>query len=64
MIRNADDTLFILDGSATSFFNALETIELFSKISGLQVNSAKTKIVWFGSKYSLLKFSIILLDEN
>lgn len=45
MIGNADDTLFILDGSATSFFNALETIELFSKISGLQVNSAKTKIV-------------------
>lgn len=46
----ADDTSLILDGSASSLFNALETLELFSKISGLQVNSSKTKIVWFGSK--------------
>lgn len=44
----ADDTSLILDGSASSLFNALETLELFSKISGLQVNSSKTKIVWFG----------------
>lgn len=46
----ADDTSLILDGSASSLFYALETLELFSKISGLQINSSKTKIVWFGSK--------------
>lgn len=59
----ADDTSLVLNGSASSLFNALETLELFSKISGLQVNSSKTKIVWFGAKNSLLKFSIIL-DGN
>lgn len=43
----ADDTSLILDGSASSLFNALETLELFSKISGLKVNSSKTKIIRF-----------------
>ena len=46
----ADDTSLILDGSASSLFNALDTLELFSNISGLLVNSSKTKIIWFGSK--------------
>lgn len=45
MMGNTDDTLFILDGLATSLLNAFETLELFSRISGLQVNCAKTKIV-------------------
>ena len=49
----ADDTSLILDGSASSLFNALDTLELFSKISGLSVNSSKNKIylVWLKKKF-------------
>ena len=45
-----DDTFLILDGSASSLCNALDTLELFSKISGMLVSSSKTKYIWFGSK--------------
>jgi len=46
----ADDTTLILDGSRTSFQSSLNILEYFSTISGLKVNSSKTKIVWIGSK--------------
>ena len=46
----ADDTTLILDGSEKSLFAALNTLDYFSSISGLHVNSSKTKIVWIGSK--------------
>lgn len=46
----ADDTSLILDGSPMSLFAALDTLEFFSHISGLKINSSKTKIVWIGSK--------------
>ena len=46
----ADDTCLILDGSPQSLFTALDTIDFFSNLSGLKINSSKTKIVWIGSK--------------
>ena len=46
----ADDTTLTLDGSARSLFAALDTLELFSQMSGLYMNISKTKIVWIGSK--------------
>lgn len=47
----ADDTTLVLDGSSESLFAALDTIDLFSTFSGLQINSSKTKIVWIGSNF-------------
>ena len=46
----ADDTSLILDGSKNSLFSAIDTLELYARISGLHINSSKTKIVWIGSK--------------
>lgn len=44
----ADDTSFILDGSPTSLFASLDTLDFYSNISGLKINSSKTKIIWIG----------------
>ena len=38
----ADDTSLTLDGSQESLFAALDTIEYFSKFSGLKINASKT----------------------
>lgn len=46
----ADDTSLILDGSPTSLFASLDTLDFYSNISGLKINSSKTKIIWIGSK--------------
>ena len=46
----ADDTCLILDGLPKSLFTALDPIDFFSNLSGLKINSSKTKIVWIGSK--------------
>ena len=46
----ADDTSLALDGTPKSLFSALETLDFFYKLTGLKVNSSKTKIVWIGSK--------------
>ena len=46
----ADDTTLLLDGSKKSLFAAIDTLDLFSKISGLLINCEKTKLVWIGSK--------------
>lgn len=49
----ADDTSVILDGTEQSLNEALEELENFAKISGLNVNFDKTQLVWIGSaKYS------------
>ena len=39
----------ILDGSRKSFTSALLDLELFGEISGLQLNSKKTEILWIGA---------------
>jgi hypothetical protein len=46
----ADDTFLILDGSENSLREALESFESFYKVSGLKMNSSKTKVVWVGNK--------------
>jgi hypothetical protein len=43
-----DDTSLSLDGTPKSLFSALDTLDFFSRISGLKVNSSKTKIIWIG----------------
>ena len=39
----------ILDGSRKSFTSAILDLELFGEISGLQLNSKKTEILWIGA---------------
>ena len=46
----ADDTTLILDGSRKSMIAALNTLELFGTMSGLKINTDKTKIIWIGKK--------------
>ena len=46
----ADDTTIILDGSARSLLSALNTIEIFRTMSGLKMNSSKTKLIWIERK--------------
>ena len=46
----ADDTTLILDGSRESMVAALNTLELFGSISGLNINTDKTKVTWIGKK--------------
>ena len=46
----ADDTTFFLDGSKQSLENTLILLKDFSEISGLNINTEKTKVIWIGSK--------------
>ena len=46
----ADDTTFILDGNESSLTAALNTLEIFGSISGLKMNSSKSKMIWIGRK--------------
>ena len=46
----ADDTTMMLDGSRSSLVAALNILEIFGSISGLKINTDKTKIVWIGRK--------------
>ena len=46
----ADDTTLLLDGSRTSLLAALNTLEIFGTMSGLKVNTDKTKLIWIGKK--------------
>ena len=50
MAQFADDTTLLLDGSLLTLQTALNTIEIFGSLSGLKMNSEKTKIIWLGSK--------------
>ena len=47
----ADDTTLILDGSKESLLAAKNTLEIFGNISGLKLNTEKTKLVWLGKKW-------------
>ena len=40
----------ILDGSEQSLQASLNTLEVFGSISGLKINSDKTKVIWIGRK--------------
>ena len=46
----ADDTTIFLDGSQGSLQATLNTIEIFGNISGLKMNTEKTKLIWIGRK--------------
>ena len=59
MIQFADDTTLFLDGSKDSLVAALNTLKIFGSLSGLKVNTEKTKIIWLGrKKHSRDKFEI------
>ena len=46
----ADDATINLDGCKESFTAALQDLEQFGSISGLQLNNKKTEVLWIGSK--------------
>ena len=46
----ADDTIFLLDGSARSLKCVMDVLNNFANLSGLRVNWEKSKALWFGSK--------------
>ena len=46
----ADDTTIFLDGSTESLQATLNVLETFGSISGLKLNTEKTKLIWIGSK--------------
>jgi hypothetical protein len=46
----ADDTELTLEGDEHSFIQAIDTIQLFGKVSGLKLNTDKSCAVWLGSK--------------
>ena len=46
----ADDTTLILDGNESSLTAALNTLEIFGSLSGLKMNSSKSKMIWIGRK--------------
>ena len=55
----ADDTTLILDGSKSTLLAALNVLEVFGNMSGLKVNTDKTKLVWIGKKrYSKDKLDV------
>ena len=45
-----DDTTILLDGQEKSLVETMKTLRLFASLSGLKINSSKTKAVWIGSK--------------
>ena len=46
----ADDTTLILNSSKESILAALNVLECFGSMSGLQINTDKTKLIWIGKK--------------
>ena len=55
----ADDITLILDGSRESLLAALNVLETFGSISGLKINTDKTKLIWIGKKrYSKCQFDV------
>ena len=46
----ADDTTILLDGQKKSLVETMKTLRLFAFLSGLKINSSKTKAVWIVSK--------------
>ena len=59
MTQFADDTTMLLDGSQSSLQATLNTLEIFGSMSGLKMNTDKTKIIWIGrKKFSRDKLSV------
>jgi len=50
ILQYADDTELTLEGDRESFEEAIETVNLFGKMSGLVLNSDKSCAIWLGSK--------------
>ena len=50
MTQFADDTTILLDGTQDSLTGSLNTLEIFGTISGLKMNTDKTKVIWIGRK--------------
>ena len=46
----ADDTTIILDGSEQSFNASMNILNVYADMSGLKINTSKTRAVWIGSK--------------
>ena len=46
----ADDTTVILDGTELSVDETINTLNIFADMSGLKINSSKTRAVWIGCK--------------
>ena len=46
----ADDTTLIMDGSESSLVATLHTLEIFGTVSGLKMNTSKSKMIWIGRK--------------
>ena len=44
----ADDTTLILDGTENSLLSAINMLKFYADISGLYINTEKTKAVWIG----------------
>ena len=50
IVQFADDTTIILDGSLGSLQATLNILEIYGSLSGLKMNSDKTKLIWIGCK--------------
>ena len=46
----ADDTSLTLDGSSESLQHTMIVLKFYARISGLNINMDKTKVIWFGSR--------------
>ena len=50
IVQFADDTTIILDGCLGSLQATLNILEIYGSLSGLKMNSDKTKLIWGGCK--------------
>jgi hypothetical protein len=60
LFKFVDDTTILLDGSASSLNETIDTLSTFTISSGLKVNFEKTKVVWIGKE----KYSANSLKQN
>lgn len=63
MLRYADDTSLITDGSPKSFDGIFQTLDLYANVSRLKLIFSKTKIIWIGCKKKSQK-KFISVDAN
>ena len=50
MTQFADDTTILLHGTQDSLTGSQNTLEIFGTISGLKMNTDKTKVIWIGRR--------------
>ena len=50
IVQYADDTELTLEGDEPSFINAIDTIQIYGRVSGLKLNADKSCAIWLGSK--------------